>query len=107
MLSHQDSNLGWLNQNELVTDQLPEIAFDKETDSDLRNEELQEKYYEACRKLPPRCLEVFRLVREDRKKYAEVAELLQISIKTVDNQMNKAVKILYSELKEHLFSAFF
>jgi RNA polymerase sigma-70 factor (ECF subfamily) len=94
------------NQHELLTGQFPETYSDT-TDSDLLDEELQEKYRTAFQKLPPRCAEVFRLVREEKKKYAEAAELLNISVKTVDNQMNKAVKILYSELKEHLFSAFF
>ena len=46
-------------------------------------------------------------VREERKKYSEVAEMLGISPKTVDNQMNKAVKLLYEELKENLFIVFF
>jgi RNA polymerase sigma-70 factor (ECF subfamily) len=95
------------NQNELLTDQLPETPLDTNADSDLLDEELQEKYRAAFLKLPPRCAEVFRLVREEKKKYAEAAKLLNISVKTVDNQMNKAVKILYSELKEHLFSTFF
>jgi RNA polymerase sigma-70 factor (ECF subfamily) len=95
------------NRQELLTDQLPETTSETKTDSGLLDNELQEKYRAAFEKLPPRCAEVFRLVREEKKKYAEAAELLNISVKTVDNQMNKAVKILYSELKEHLFFAFF
>jgi RNA polymerase sigma-70 factor (ECF subfamily) len=95
------------NQPELFTDQLPETTSGTRADSELLDEELQEKYRVAFQKLPPRCAEVFRLVREEKKKYAEAAQLLNISIKTIDNQMNKAVKILYTELKEHLFFAFF
>jgi RNA polymerase sigma-70 factor (ECF subfamily) len=95
------------NQHELFAGQLPEATSENQPDSELLDEELQEKYRAAFEKLPPRCAEVFHLVREEKKKYAEAAKLLNISIKTVDNQMNKAVKILYSELKEHLFCAFF
>ncbi len=95
-------------KQELFTDSLPHTYDAGEgADSDVLDKEAEAKYQEALAKLPPRCAEVFRLVREEKKKYAEAAELLGISVKTVDNQMNKAVKILYSELKEHLFSAFF
>ena len=87
-------------------DDLTEWKEDHLSDRLLVDHELQTKYKEALKKLPPRCAEVFRLVREEKKKYAEVAELLNISPKTVDNQLNKAVKLLYSELKEHLFCLF-
>lgn len=94
---------------ELIIDNLPETDYNNSdiTDFDIVDTELQKKYKEALDKLPPRCAEVFRLVREERKKYSEVAEILGISPKTVDNQMSKAVKILYDELKENLFIVFF
>jgi RNA polymerase sigma-70 factor (ECF subfamily) len=47
----------------------------------------------ACiRKLPPRCQLIFKLVKEDGLKYKEVAELLNLSIKTVENQIIIALK---------------
>lgn len=95
-------------QRELLTENLPDYqASNTFTDTNLLDRELQDKYKTALEKLPPRCAEVFRLVREENKKYSEVAEILGISIKTVDNQVNKAIKILYQELKENLFSVFF
>jgi RNA polymerase sigma-70 factor (ECF subfamily) len=95
-------------QTELLTENLPDYhASNTSTDTDLLDRELQDKYKAALEKLPPRCAEVFRLIREEHKKYSEVAEILGISTKTVDNQMNKAVRILYRELKENLFSVFF
>jgi RNA polymerase sigma-70 factor (family 1) len=42
--------------------------------------------------LPPKCQLIFKLVKEDGLKYKEVAELLTISIKTVENQMSYALK---------------
>ncbi|MCC8146799.1 MAG: sigma-70 family RNA polymerase sigma factor, partial [Bacteroidales bacterium] len=92
---------------ELLTDELPDTFSASLSDSSLLDNEMSEKYQHALSKLPPRCAEVFRLVRREKKKYSEAAEILGISVKTVDNQMNKAVKILYAELKEHLFSIFF
>lgn len=95
-------------QTELLTENLPDHQSSNTfTDTDLLDKELHDKYKAALEKLPPRCAEVFRLVREENKKYSEVAEILGISSKTVDSQMNKAVKILYQELKENLFSVFF
>ena len=94
--------------HELLTEHLPDIhTTDNTSDNDLIDNELQEKYKEALNNLPPRCAEVFRLVREEKKKYSEVAEILGISPKTVDNQMNKAVKLLYEQLKDNLLIFFF
>lgn len=93
---------------ELLTENLPDIqATGERSDQELIDRELREKYKEALNNLPPRCAEVFRLVREERKKYSEVAEILGISPKTVDNQMNKATRLLYDQLKENLFTVFF
>ena len=95
-------------KRELLTENLPDIhTSDSYSDNGLVEKELQEKYKEALNSLPPRCAEIFRLVREEKKKYSEVATLLGISTKTVDNHMNKAVKILYEQLKENLFVFFF
>ncbi|RAJ10786.1 RNA polymerase sigma-70 factor (ECF subfamily) [Chitinophaga skermanii] len=56
----------------------------------------------ALQKLPERCREVFVLSRQQHLKYAEIADTMGISIKTVENQMGKALKILHEELKEFL-----
>ncbi len=41
---------------------------------------------------PPRCRIIFKLVKEDGLKYREVAELLQLSVKTVEAQMAIALR---------------
>ena len=46
----------------------------------------------AIQDLPPRCKLIFKLVKEEGLKYKEVAELLQLSVKTVENQMSLAFK---------------
>lgn len=43
-------------------------------------------------KLPPRCKLIFKLVKEDKLRYNEIARLLNISVKTIDNQMAIALK---------------
>jgi RNA polymerase sigma-70 factor (ECF subfamily) len=42
--------------------------------------------------LPPRCRLIFTLIREDGLSYKEVAEILGISVNTIDNQMAIAIK---------------
>lgn len=64
--------------------------------------ELERLYHKALEKLPERCREVFVLSRQQHMKYAEIAAAMNISVKTVENQMGKALKILHEELKEYL-----
>ena len=52
--------------------------------------------------LPARCREVFILSRLEGKKNKEVAEALDISVKTVEAQITKALKTLRISLKDYL-----
>ncbi|MBK7525162.1 MAG: sigma-70 family RNA polymerase sigma factor [Saprospiraceae bacterium] len=55
---------------------------------------LQEKINTAIDSLPEKCRLVFMLSRMEGLSYLEIAEQLQISPKTVENQISKALKIL-------------
>ena len=61
--------------------------------------EIFKKIKIVVNELPPRCKMIFKLVREDGLKYKEVAEILNISINTVDAQMVIAVKRISEKLK--------
>ena len=52
----------------------------------------------AMGELPPRCREVFELSRVHGLRYAEIAEALEISEKTVEAQMGKALRVLRERL---------
>jgi len=54
----------------------------------------------AIEGLPPRCREVFLLSRLSNMTYKEIAGSLDISEKTVENQMGKALKLMRTFLKE-------
>lgn len=60
----------------------------------LIGEELFACYVKALDRLPERCREVFIRIREEKQSYAQVAAELDISIKTVDAQLQKALKRL-------------
>jgi RNA polymerase sigma-70 factor (family 1) len=53
----------------------------------------------AVQDLPPRCRMIFKLVKEEGFRYKEVAELMQLSVKTVENQMSLAFKKIGSAVK--------
>ena len=64
--------------------------------------ELQTKIQTTIDQLPDRCREVFILSRHEGLKYSEIADKLNISIKTVENQMGKALKFLRQNLSDFL-----
>jgi len=62
--------------------------------------ETQTQINQALDKLPPKCRQVFELSRYKEMKYKEIAAKLGISVKTVEVQMSKALKILREELAD-------
>lgn len=64
--------------------------------------ELEIKIAEAMKALPEQCRLVFQLSRFEELKYQEIADQLNISVKTVENQMGKALRIMREQLKEYL-----
>jgi RNA polymerase sigma-70 factor (ECF subfamily) len=56
----------------------------------------------AFASMPRKTREIFELSRDEGLKYAEIAEKLEISIKTVEAHMGNALKILRENLKEYL-----
>ena len=60
--------------------------------------EMLQKIKEALDSLPPRCKLIFKFVREDGLSYSEVAEILGLSIKTIDAQMVIAVSRIRAKL---------
>jgi RNA polymerase sigma-19 factor, ECF subfamily len=69
-------------------------------DEGVRTDELRDAIERAVSVLPDRCQEVFRLNRYHHLSYSEVAELLHISVKTVELHMGRAL----TALRVHLAS---
>lgn len=64
--------------------------------------ELERHLQKALGKLPEKCRAIFHLSRFEELKYQEIANQLNISVKTVETHMGKALKILRKEMKEFL-----
>lgn len=71
-------------------------------DEQLGVDELQGRIDGAVAKLPERCRLVFQLSRYEELSNREIAEQLDISIKTVENQMTKALRSLREDLSDYL-----
>ncbi|MDN3549583.1 RNA polymerase sigma-70 factor [Mucilaginibacter aquaedulcis] len=68
----------------------------------LKMGELERHLQQALAKLPEKCRAIFHLSRFEELKYQEIATQLDISIKTVETHMGKALRILRKEMKEFL-----
>ena len=79
-----------------------EQTIDAPAQSYLEEEEIQTALKRAVGLLPDRCREVFELSRIHNLKYAEIAQVLGISVKTVEAQMGKALRVLREELRPWL-----
>lgn len=82
-----------------------ELSRDPAPDQQMISAELQAKITAAVESLPPRCKMIFKLVREDGLRYKDVAEILNLTVNTVDAQMVIAVKRISEKVQAH-FSAF-
>ena len=67
-------------------------------DSEAREGELNVAIQQAIAGLPDRCREVFEMSRIQGLKYSEIATELGISIKTVEAQMGKALRVMREKL---------
>lgn len=72
----------------------------------IMSKELEGKFRAALNDLPEQCRTIFQLSRFEEMKYREIADKLGISIKTVENQMGKALKILRIKLVDFLVMLF-
>jgi RNA polymerase sigma-70 factor (ECF subfamily) len=64
--------------------------------------DLEQKLGQAMSELPEQCRTIFQMSRFEELKYQEIADRLGLSIKTVENQMGKALKLLRLKLIDFL-----
>lgn len=83
-----------------------ELALGKDSEETVSNmmasAELEKRIEVALTHLPEQCRLIFKLSRFEELKYAEIADQLSLSVKTVENQMGKALRIMREQLKDYL-----
>lgn len=80
-------------------------AYDEQVDStaqQVMGNELQQQIGLAVEQLPEQCKKVFTMSRFESLTYAEIAAKLNISVKAVDKQMVRALRIMREQLKDYL-----
>ena len=71
-----------------------------ESQEDVEMHELNNVINATLQQMPERCSRIFRMNRFEGKKYREIADILSISVKTVEADMGKALQIFRKSLKE-------
>ena len=100
--STRNRSLNYLRHQRVERDAEPQLSRDEGVESTAHSLVVEGEIHVAMKRavdrLPVRCREVFELSRTHQLKYSEIAEVLGISIKTVEAQMGKALRILREEL---------
>lgn len=100
-VSVKKRSLNWLKKERgwrdgILLSELEDMLADEEVEE--RSEE-EARMWTVIGALPARCREIFLLNKRDGLKYKEIAERLNLSVHTVDNQVNKALKRIRAGVK--------
>ncbi|MBB6112560.1 RNA polymerase sigma-70 factor [Mucilaginibacter lappiensis] len=100
-------SLNYIRRQKVQLKYQTSTAYAMKNDTDdaagkLKMSELEQHLSRALGKLPEKCRAIFQLSRFQELKYQEIATQLDISIKTVETHMGKALRILRKEMKEFL-----
>lgn len=75
---------------------------DEPASKKLMAAELQRHIEKAMSELPEQCRIIFQLSRFEQLKYQQIADQMGLSIKTIENQMGKALRVMRQKLAEFL-----
>lgn len=103
---HNES-LNYIKHLKVRSEHRLHVAYSMKNQADhaskkVLNSELEKKLHEAMEELPEQCRTIFQLSRFEEMKYREIADRLDISVKTVENQMGKALRLLRIKLVDFL-----
>lgn len=73
----------------------------RQPDEIYQDEELKEVVFSAIDSMPERCRAIFMLCRIEGLRHAEIAKKLEISTKTIENQMTKGLKIVREAISNY------
>jgi RNA polymerase sigma-70 factor (ECF subfamily) len=78
------------------------ISLSKNINSEIESDFFLDDYQRAINSLPERCKTTFLLSRFSGFDYSEIAEIMNVTLQTVKNQMNKALAVLRKRLIKYL-----
>ncbi len=99
-----NKTLNHIRDKKIIFEEEEQLSAVKSKEADIDQlisaKELQKSINEAIKALPERCRIIFSLSRYEELSYKEIAEKLEISVKTVENQISKALRILRKALNQ-------
>lgn len=102
-IRHEKVKKGFADETEKkMQNQIHEAALEQLNTSEMAFQEIELIIEKTLEALPPRCREIFVLSRMEGKKNHEVAEEMDISVKAVEAQITKALKVFKVALKDFL-----
>ena len=78
----------------MVELQIREAGFFQSPEQLLIRQEQLERVSHEIEKLPEKCRQIFKMAYDEDKKAADIAQELQLSVRTVETQIYKALKML-------------
>jgi RNA polymerase sigma-70 factor (ECF subfamily) len=99
--------INYINQKNIQDKHLKNIVLEKNNEEEnLENEinsvELQYKISQVIEELPAKCRRIFKMNRFEGIKNEEIAKQLNLSRRTVETQISKALKILRKKLADYM-----
>jgi RNA polymerase sigma-70 factor (family 1) len=98
--------INYINQRNIQEKHLRNIDLERDDEENLENEintvELQYKIFEVIEELPAKCRRIFKMNRLEGLKNEEIAKQLNLSKRTVETQISKALKVLRKKLADYI-----
>ncbi|WP_346857422.1 RNA polymerase sigma-70 factor [uncultured Draconibacterium sp.] len=94
-----------MNRKKAISLEDIEVNFGVDTicpETELITKELKELIENAIEDLPPRCKLIYKMAKVEKMKYLEIADLLDISVKTINHQLSIALKKIGDQIKTYL-----
>ena len=93
--------IDYIRAQRLDFEEIPDQEVKTKAGKDLEFKELKDFIHYTAQQLPDRCRTVFFMSRFEELSHKEIATKLDISVKTVENQITKALKVLRIAVNQH------
>lgn len=108
--SVRNSSIDFLRRNKVEKRRLNDYLYTKEEHTELKDiiseNELKISIEKAVLQLPEQCRKIFLMSRQDEMTYKEIAAELNLSVKTVEAHIGRALKSFREQLEEYLILLF-
>jgi RNA polymerase sigma-70 factor (ECF subfamily) len=102
--------INYLNQRNIQDRHLKTIELERDHEENMESEintvELEYRIDEIINDLPTKCRQIFRMNRLEGLRNEEIAKQLNLSKRTVETQISKALKILRKKLADYIPESF-